>query len=113
MDMLCEALKLNSFLPENRLVPEHSTSLIVGEKRVEATHDGWQVITAAYPLRLSRRSYFEAVVLSPGFAAPANLRTVSGFRRALPTPKLRLSFDYIGVFAFTFRIAASNRAYVV
>lgn len=64
MDILCESLKLGQFIPTNVLQTVHQTSLLVTPNSVESTHDGWQVIVAQYPLRMSRKSYFEAKVTS-------------------------------------------------
>ncbi|CAD7962373.1 unnamed protein product [Amoebophrya sp. A120] len=64
MDLLCEALKFTYFLPPNEMVKNHGTSLIVTSNTAESTHDGWQLISAAHPLRNSRRGYFEAKIES-------------------------------------------------
>lgn len=67
MDMLCEALKLKSFMPINKINPNHGTSLKVtggaeGRNVIEATHPGWQVITSLYPIPMASTAYFEIQV---------------------------------------------------
>lgn len=65
MDLLAEALRLKAFMPLNRINPEHGTSLKVsgvgaeGRSTIEASHVGWQVISAAYPLPMAGTAYFE------------------------------------------------------
>mmetsp|Transcript_79959 Transcript_79959/g.226219 ORF Transcript_79959/g.226219 Transcript_79959/m.226219 type:complete len:385 (+) Transcript_79959:52-1206(+) len=64
MDLLVEALKLKPFLRENCLMASHGTSLKVLSNTVAATHSGWQVISAQYPMRMSGNAYFEVSVLA-------------------------------------------------
>jgi len=65
MDKLAEALKLKPFLSNNKISPVHSTSLWVepDTNAIQATHPGWQVITALYALPVANPSYFEVTVL--------------------------------------------------
>mmetsp|Transcript_120580 Transcript_120580/g.257517 ORF Transcript_120580/g.257517 Transcript_120580/m.257517 type:complete len:385 (-) Transcript_120580:71-1225(-) len=64
MDLLVESLKLKPFLRMNAIMPRHATSLRVSGLVVEATHSGWQVISAERPLPMSGASYFEVTVLA-------------------------------------------------
>lgn len=69
MDMLAEALKLKAFMASNRINLGHGTSLRVagvaeGRAVIEASHPGWQVISAAYPLPMASTAYFEVHVKS-------------------------------------------------
>merc|ERR1712110_602656 len=66
MDMLAEALQLKAFMPTNRINRDHGTSLRVsgaeGKFVLEATHDGWQVISAAHSFSMASTAYFEVRV---------------------------------------------------
>lgn len=71
MDILAEALKLKAFMPINRINPVHGTSLKVsgvseGVAAIEASHAGWQVISAAYPLPMASTAYFEVRIETNG-----------------------------------------------
>jgi len=69
MDVLAEALKLRPFLPINRLNPMHGTSLKVActpnnTWELQASTDGWQVISAVYSLPMANTAFFEVRILS-------------------------------------------------
>jgi hypothetical protein len=64
MDILAEALKLKPFLPDNKLSQIHGTSLMIVQNTIEATHQGWQCITAQRPVPMSGPSYFEVKILA-------------------------------------------------
>ncbi|CAJ1328596.1 unnamed protein product [Effrenium voratum] len=63
MDLLAEALNLRQFAFGNCLRTNHSTSLQVRGNVVEATHMGWQIISAEHPLKMSGNSFFEIRIL--------------------------------------------------
>ncbi|CAE8618469.1 unnamed protein product [Polarella glacialis] len=63
MDLLAQALNLKPFLRLNAVSQSHATSLRVRGNEIEATHMGWQVITAEAPLKMSGNSYFEVHIL--------------------------------------------------
>jgi len=62
MDLLVEALQLK--VKPNRLQMHHCTSLAVTRSTIEAKQDGWQVVSAEYPLALVGLAYFEVKVLA-------------------------------------------------
>lgn len=62
MDILAGALGLRKFLPENKISPIHSTSLAVRGNIIEATHQGWQCVSAERALILSKPTYFEVTI---------------------------------------------------
>eukprot|EP00929_Paragymnodinium_shiwhaense_P108403 TRINITY_DN74725_c0_g1_i1.p1 TRINITY_DN74725_c0_g1~~TRINITY_DN74725_c0_g1_i1.p1 ORF type:complete len:385 (+),score=94.44 TRINITY_DN74725_c0_g1_i1:131-1285(+) len=66
MDLLVEALRLKSFHRQNHLQTTHTTSLRLtpGKNMLEATHEGWQIIAAEYPLSMAGISFFEVTVLA-------------------------------------------------
>lgn len=66
MDLLVEALRLKSFHRLNHIMPNHGTSLRLtpGKNVLEATHEGWQIVAAQYPLSMAGISYFEITVLA-------------------------------------------------
>lgn len=64
MDLLAETLKLKAFMPTNRFLVNHGTSMKVIGYTIEATHPGWQFVTAQYPLPMNCPSYFEIRVLA-------------------------------------------------
>lgn len=64
MDMLAESLRLTAFQRKNRVSPVHTTSLLVKENTIEASHTGWQVIATQFPLSTATNSYFEVKVLA-------------------------------------------------
>lgn len=64
MDMLAEALSLRQFVFGNCLRTNHGTSLKVRGNTAEATHMGWQIISAEHPLKMSGNSFFEIRILS-------------------------------------------------
>lgn len=64
MDLLAEVLKLKHFLRPNAISTTHQTSLQVLGDTVQATHRGWQVISAQQPIRMSGISYFEVTIVS-------------------------------------------------
>lgn len=63
MDLLAEALNLRQFICGNCIKLQHATSLKVRGNVVEATHAGWQVISAEHPLKMSGNSFFEVRIL--------------------------------------------------
>ncbi|CAK9082012.1 unnamed protein product [Durusdinium trenchii] len=63
MDLLAEALSLRQFVFGNCLRSAHSTSLKLSGDIVEATHMGWQIISAEHPIKMSGNSYFEIRIL--------------------------------------------------
>mmetsp|Transcript_38961 Transcript_38961/g.72471 ORF Transcript_38961/g.72471 Transcript_38961/m.72471 type:complete len:395 (+) Transcript_38961:77-1261(+) len=63
MDLLAEALNLRQFIFGNCIKLQHTTSLKVRGNTVEATHAGWQVISAEHPLKMSGNSFFEVRIL--------------------------------------------------
>eukprot|EP00434_Breviolum_minutum_P035420 symbB.v1.2.031356.t1/scaffold3632.1/size52985/6 len=63
MDMLAEALSLRQFVFGNCLRTNHGTSLKVRGNTAEATHMGWQVVSAEHPLKMSGNSFFEIRIL--------------------------------------------------
>lgn len=71
MDELAEALNLTPFIFENQIAAVHNTSLYVSPVPdtssmylIQATHPGWQVISAANPLSMAKSSYFEVRILA-------------------------------------------------
>lgn len=66
MDLLVEALRLKSFHRPNTVLPGMGTSLRVNQTKntIEATHEGWQVISATYPLSMVGTSFFEIKILA-------------------------------------------------
>jgi hypothetical protein len=64
MEVLAHALNVRAFIRENSLPRKHGTSLYVRGKKIQATHKGWQIITAEHPLSQARDSYFEIEVLA-------------------------------------------------
>jgi len=63
MELLAEAWNLKPFLKENTINTLHGTSLHVNHNTVQATHPGWQVISALYPMPLANPYYFEVKVM--------------------------------------------------
>lgn len=63
MELLAEAWNLKPFLRENRMNHVHGTSLNVQGTTLTATHPGWQVISALYPLPLANPYYFEVKIV--------------------------------------------------
>jgi len=63
MELLAEAWKLTPFLNENRINPVNTTSLLIKKNMIQATHPGWQLITAQHPLPVAGPSYFEVTVV--------------------------------------------------
>mmetsp|Transcript_46343 Transcript_46343/g.136951 ORF Transcript_46343/g.136951 Transcript_46343/m.136951 type:complete len:401 (-) Transcript_46343:130-1332(-) len=63
MDLLAEALHLTVFMRPNGIPQIHDTSLLVRGSSIQATLQGWQVITAQDPMPMSGASYFEVKVL--------------------------------------------------
>jgi len=64
MDLLIEALQLQSFVKPNQIQNKNATSLRVYGNLVEATHEGWQVVSAQMPLPMAGVSWFECKILS-------------------------------------------------
>lgn len=64
MDMMAESLKLKPFLRINKVNEVHGTSLQVASNMVQATHPGWQVISAVHPLPMAGHSYVEVRIIS-------------------------------------------------
>lgn len=66
MDLLVEALRLKNFYRMNHIIPNHGTSLRLtpGKNVLEATHEGWQIVAAQYPLSMAGQSFFEVTVLT-------------------------------------------------
>lgn len=63
MELLAEAWNLKPFLKVNRLNTMHGTSLHVNGNTIRATHPGWQVISAQFPMPLANPYYFEVTIL--------------------------------------------------
>mmetsp|Transcript_39910 Transcript_39910/g.109827 ORF Transcript_39910/g.109827 Transcript_39910/m.109827 type:complete len:375 (+) Transcript_39910:89-1213(+) len=63
MEFLVQRLKLWPFIQKNGINPVHSTSLQVDKNVLTATHPGWQIVAAQYPLTMCGVSYFEMKVL--------------------------------------------------
>lgn len=62
-DLLVEALQLRLLQKGNALASVYGSSLRVKGNVVEATHMGWQVISAKHPLPMSGQAYFEVEIL--------------------------------------------------
>lgn len=64
MDLLAEALKLKAFMRTNSVSSAQGTSLRVEGDTIQATHAGWQLISARFPLWMASNAYFEVRVVA-------------------------------------------------
>jgi hypothetical protein len=73
MDLLAEALKLKAFMRTNAISSPQGTSLRVEGDVIQATHSGWQLISARFPLWMAGNAYFEVRVVGNPDAAKGGL----------------------------------------